>query len=1106
MRQLLLFCVLLLLGSVQAQNVIEITTDITTSTNWTSDNIYLLKGQFIYVTNGATLTVEPGTIVKGDPAGLVVTRGCKLIANGTAEKPIIFTSAQPAGSRAAGDWGGVSILGNAIVNCPGGECLLEGGVDPVLGKYGGTDDNDNSGSLKYVRIEFAGIAFQPNNETNSLTLAGVGKGTTIQNVQTSFGGDDAYEWFGGNVDAKNLVAFKTVDDIFDTDFGYTGNVQFGLGVSDPNIADISGSNGFESDNDAQGSLNTPVTNATFSNITIVGPKADPNASIDANFKRSMHIRRSSRLDVLNSVLIGFPTGLRLESTNSENAYLTDKTLVLRANVYSGMSKLIDSTSTNFKAVSDSLNANNKVMTLTELQLNSLSNDDPKPWPAAGSPLLSGANFTNVPSTFSKVAYRGAFGTDNWTACWCEFDPQNADYSKKIDYVGTIGDITNTINQGTVQFQTPATGNGYSYEWNFGLVGSTTDVSSMPNPSFTYPASGTYIVTLTITNQRGCKIVRTKTIDVKIIANEVLVNQDITTNTTWTNNNVYVMSGVSFIYVRNNATLTIEPGTIIKANPAGLVVTRGSKLIAEGTVTQPIVFTSAQPAGSRAAGDWGGISLLGKALVNCPGGECLLEGGVDPVYGIYGGTDDNDNSGSLKYVRIEYAGIAFQPNNETNGLTMGGVGKGTNIEHIQSSFGGDDAFEWFGGNVNGRNLVAFKTVDDMFDTDFGFTGNLQYGLGVSDPNIADISGSNAFESDNDAQGTLNVPITNPSFSNFTIVGPKADPNAVIDANFRRAMHLRRSTRTDVVNSLLIGFPTGLRLESGNSENAFLTDATLKLNNNIVAGMTKNIDSTSTNYNAVKTLFESKNEYKTLADLKVSSLSNDKPEPLPTAGSPLLTGSSFAGMPAFFEAVAYRGAFGSENWTKCWCEFDPQNADYSSTPLQYFQDPGDPGTIVTGGNSVAFTAPVGANLTYSWDFGVSGISTDVSTDVNPTYVYQTKGTYTVTLTITNARGCVLVKTKQVDVTVSTNEIKEVSQFDLYPNPVSEQLVIEINSTDNFDAQYRIVQANGSILKVINNPITQGSNNTIVPVSELTSGYYILQLISDKGMITKKFVVKH
>ncbi|MBL7831438.1 MAG: PKD domain-containing protein, partial [Saprospiraceae bacterium] len=319
-------------------------------------------------------------------------------------------------------------------------------------------------------------------------------------------------------------------------------------------------------------------------------------------------------------------------------------------------------------------------------------------------------------------------------------------------------------------------------------------------------------------------------------------------------------------------------------------------------------------------------------------------------------------------------------------------------------------------------------------------------------------------------------------------------------------LRRSTRTDVVNSLLIGFPTGLRLESGNSENAFLTDATLKLNNNIVAGMTKNIDSTSTNYNAVKTLFESKNEYKTLADLKVSSLSNDKPEPLPTAGSPLLTGSSFAGMPAFFEAVAYRGAFGSENWTKCWCEFDPQNADYSSTPLQYFQDPGDPGTIVTGGNSVAFTAPVGANLTYSWDFGVSGISTDVSTDVNPTYVYQTKGTYTVTLTITNARGCVLVKTKQVDVTVSTNEIKEVSQFDLYPNPVSEQLVIEINSTDNFDAQYRIVQANGSILKVINNPITQGSNNTIVPVSELTSGYYILQLISDKGMITKKFVVKH
>ncbi len=1106
MRQLLLLCFLSLLGSLQAQNVVDITTDITANTTWTNDNIYVLKGQFIYVLNDATLTIEPGTIVKGEPAGLVVTRGCKLIANGTIDKPIVFTSAQPAGSRAAGDWGGISLLGKALVNCPGGECLLEGGVDPNYGKYGGTDDNDNSGSLKYVRIEFAGIAFQPNNETNGITMGGVGKGTTIENIQVSFGGDDSFEWFGGNVDAKNLVAFKTVDDMFDTDFGFTGNIQFGLGVSDPNIADVSGSNGFESDNDAQGSLNIPITNPTFSNITVLGPKADPLAVINTNFKRAMHLRRSARTDVLNSVLIGFPTGLRLESTNSENAYLTDKTLTLRSNVFSGMTKLVDSTSTNFKAVSDTLNTYNGVLDLTELKLTSLDNVNPQPWPQTGSPLLTGANFSNAPAFFSKVAYKGAFGTDNWTSCWCEFDPQNADYSKNLDYVGTVGDITNTINQGTVQFVAPATGNGYTYNWDFGVVNASNDVSTMQNPSFTYGSSGTYIVKVTITTQRGCKIIKTKTIDVLIKANEVIVNQDIITNTTWTNNNIYVMSGVSFIYVRDNATLTIEPGTIIKGNPAGLVVTRGSKLIAEGTVTQPIIFTSSKEPGSRTAGDWGGISLLGNALVNCPGGECLLEGGLDPVYGKYGGTDDNDNSGSLKYVRIEFAGIAFQPNNETNGITMGGVGKGTTIEHVQVSFGGDDSFEWFGGNVDGKNLVAFKTVDDMFDTDFGFTGNIQYGLGVSDPNIADISGSNGFESDNDAQGTLNIPITNPTFSNITIVGPKADPNAVINTNFRRAMHLRRSTRTDVLNSVLIGFPTGLRLESANSETAYLTDNNLRLNKNVMAGMTKNVDSTSTSFVAVKAAFGLQNEYKTLTELDVLSLSNTSPEPVPNSTSPLLTGADFNGASTYFDQVSFRGAFGTENWTKCWCEFDPQNADYVSTPVQNFQDPGEPEVMITGGNSVAFTAPAGSNLTYSWDFGVAGITTDVSSLENPTYVYQSKGTYTVTLTITNARGCVLVKTKQVDVTVATNEIKEVSQFVVYPNPVNDELTIQLNSTESFNAEYRFIQADGKISRILNNPIIQGSNVTNISVADLPAGYFILQVVTEKGVLNKKFVVKH
>ncbi|HQX45756.1 MAG TPA: T9SS C-terminal target domain-containing protein, partial [Saprospiraceae bacterium] len=193
MKRLLLLSFIFSAFLLNAQNVIQVNADITGNTTWESKNIYVLTGaSFIYVKNDAVLTIEAGTIIKGDPAALVITRGSKIIADGKAEIPIVFTSNKPAGQRAPGDWGGLLILGKAKVNCPGGECNVEGGLDPVLGKYGGQDDADNSGILRYVRVEFAGIAFQPNNETNSLTLGGVGSGTTIDHVQTSFGGDDAF--------------------------------------------------------------------------------------------------------------------------------------------------------------------------------------------------------------------------------------------------------------------------------------------------------------------------------------------------------------------------------------------------------------------------------------------------------------------------------------------------------------------------------------------------------------------------------------------------------------------------------------------------------------------------------------------------------------------------------------------------------------------------------------------------------------------------------------------------------------------------------------------------------------------------------------------------
>jgi hypothetical protein len=261
--------------------------------NWSNDTIYMLQGK-VYVKAGGTLNIAPGTLIKGDKtvAGscLIVVRGGKIFAIGTQDQPIVFTSSETPGNRASGDWGGIVLSGNARVNVTGGIGTLEGGnlsnPDGTVsdGQYGGLNDLDNSGELRYVRIEYAGFAFAPNNELNSLTLAAVGSGTKISYVQCSYGFDDAFEFFGGTVSAHHLVSFRGNDDDFDTDFGFSGKVQFGVSLRDTAVADaVSGANGFESDNDATGTGNTPNTTAIFSNMTLIGPKQTPTTQTGCSY-------------------------------------------------------------------------------------------------------------------------------------------------------------------------------------------------------------------------------------------------------------------------------------------------------------------------------------------------------------------------------------------------------------------------------------------------------------------------------------------------------------------------------------------------------------------------------------------------------------------------------------------------------------------------------------------------------------------------------------------------------------------------------------------------------------------------------------------------------
>lgn len=307
---------------------------------------------------------------------------------------------------------------------------------------------------------------------------------------------------------------------------------------------------------------------------------------------------------------------------------------------------------------------------------------------------------------------------------------------------------------------------------------------------------------------------------------------ITTDETWSG--LVKLDG--WVYVDAGATLTIEPGTIIRAtNKSVLSVERGGKIMAAGTKAQPIVFTSLQGAGFRANSDWGGLVINGFGINNLPGGTGVAEGGIGSEYG---GSNNEDNSGVLTYVRIEFPGYEVATGSEVNGLTLNSVGRGTLIDYVQVSYSGDDGFEWFGGAVNLKHIISYRTEDDDFDTDNGFAGMVQFGLILRDPSIVDTDTANAFESDNNSSGTELTPVTKAIFSNISAFGASKD-QATWAGNPQNhkdgaAMRIRRASRLSIYNSLFLGWGKGVRLESSFTHHAALSDE-LAVKNTILGGI-------------------------------------------------------------------------------------------------------------------------------------------------------------------------------------------------------------------------------------------------------------------------------
>jgi hypothetical protein len=506
---------LMILGAttgLRAQSpVVEVTSDIIGFALWERSNVYLIKGT-IYVKSGLLL-IEPGTVIKGDKATkgtLVVTRTGQINANSVLDKDpaIVFTSSEPEGSRAPGDWGGVIILGQAPINAGASATLAAVNNGAGDGQYGGSSPTHISGSLQKVRIEYAGAPLIGGTRLGGLTLAGVGSGTTLRNVQVTNCAADGFDIRGGTVNMSNVVSHRNADDDFDLTQGYSGRMQFVVGIRDnANVNGASGANGLEADNDASGSTATPFTSATISNMTLIGPKQTLGTSVDADFENGIRIGGNARVGIYNSVVMGYPTGLNLDGAGTQNAATAGNFDIRDLFIAGADNELAASGGWDISTWFDEAGRRNTLYDVNDsIQLNGpFDLNFPLLRPAETSPLVGAGRF-DVPALtdFNPVSYAGAFSRlVNWTLCWTNWNPTNTNYDSGSELLASPISISFEYRgrpEGdslTVDFTNLTTG-AERYFWDFGDASTDADTSSLESPTYTYPSAGSYEVRLRAT--------------------------------------------------------------------------------------------------------------------------------------------------------------------------------------------------------------------------------------------------------------------------------------------------------------------------------------------------------------------------------------------------------------------------------------------------------------------------------------------------------------------------------------------------------------------------------------------------------------------------------
>ena len=568
---------------------------------------YSLTGALV-VKAPATLTIPAGTVIKatgGTSSYIAVAQGAMINVNGTASNPVVMTSGSD--SPQQGDWGGLVIAGKAPTNKGATPTTEVGDLS-----YGGTEVNDNSGIIKYLRVEYTGATFTNEKEFNGVSLFGVGSGTTFEYVQAYEAGDDGIEFFGGTVNGSNLVVTNSGDDGIDFADGWNGNGTNWY-ISGAAKGAIEGSNNGDN-GDA-----TPTTTTTLTNITVVGPVSEG----------ALYYKEGGgNFTIDNFYAYNVDLGIKWKDTDTPAVTrVTNGDLVI----------------TNMQF------ANN----VDGFEYSSAGADKPS-WLGTG--IATGAG--------------NGSGAPSWTAGW------------------TLG-LSNSNVSTTENLEGEITG----------------DVS--------LSADKEYLLT-------------------------------------------------SGFVVKDGGTLNIPAGTVIKATggtSSYIAVAQGGKINVNGTATSPVVMTSG--ASNPQAGDWGGLVIAGKAPTNKGATPTTEVGDLS-----YGGTTSNDNSGSIRYLRVEYTGATFTNEKEFNGVSLFGVGSGTTFEYVEAFEAGDDGIEFFGGTVDGDYLVITNSYDDGIDFADGWNGNGTnwYIKGAA---------KGAIEGSNNGDNGNATPTTTTTLTNITVVGPVSE---------------------------------------------------------------------------------------------------------------------------------------------------------------------------------------------------------------------------------------------------------------------------------------------------------------------------------------------